>query len=253
MIHSALLLTLGFPITAFMFFWSMVYSLFPDADNKIHAIANLWARILLFICNIKVEIIGAENFMLGKSQMFMANHQSDFDALIALAHIPVPIRWIAKRDLFNLPLVGMTMRKAGHIEMDQNHRDKATQNIDLAMRHIQTRKSMMTFPEGAKSKDSDIQSFQPEAFYLAIQSGIPIVPVSIIGSSQIMPRGSFKIKPARIKLIIAKPIDVRYFDIAQSNELIDKARNTIIENYNFWQEPKKSDTKYVKSKAVLTP
>ena len=121
------------------------------------------------------------------------------------------------------------------------------------MRHIQTRKSMMTFPEGAKSKDSDIQSFQPEAFYLAIQSGIPIVPVSIIGSSQIMPLGSFKIKPARIKVIIAKPIEVKHFDIAQSNELIEKVRNTIIENYNFWQEPKKSDTKYVKSKAVLTP
>lgn len=243
MIHSALLLTLGFPITVFMFFWSMVFSLFPDADNKIHTIANLWAKILLFICNIKVEIIGAENFMFGKSQMFIANHQSDFDALIVLANIPVQIRWIAKRDLFNLPLVGMTMRKAGHIEIDQNHRDESSHNIDFAIRHIQKRKSMMTFPEGVKGKDGEIQSFQPEAFYLAIQSGIPIVPVSIIGSRQIMSQGSFRIKPARIKLIIAKPIEAKYFDMAQSNELIDKVRNTIIENYHFWQEPKRTDTK----------
>lgn len=228
----------------------MVYSLFPDADNKIHTIADLWAKILQLICNIKVEVFGAENIMLGKSQIFMANHQSDFDALIALTHIPVQIRWIAKRDLFYLPLVGMIMRKAGHIEIGQNHRNESTQDIDPAMRHIQKRKSIMTFPEGVRSKDGEIQSFQPEAFYLAIQSGIPIVPVSIIGSKQIMPLGSFKIKPARIKMIIAKPIEAKYFNIAQSNELIEKVRNTIIENYNSWQEPKNSDTKCVKSKAV---
>ena len=100
MIHSALLVTLGVAITAFMSFWSVVFSIFPDADNKIHKVANLWAKILLLICNTKVKVIGKENLLRGKPQIFMANHQSDFDILIVLAYIPVQFRWIAKKELF---------------------------------------------------------------------------------------------------------------------------------------------------------
>ena len=103
MIHSALLVTLGVVITAFMSLWSVVFSIFPDADNKIHKVANLWAKILLLICNIKVKVIGEENLLHGKPQIFMSNHQSDFDILILLAYIPVQFRWIAKKELFTIP------------------------------------------------------------------------------------------------------------------------------------------------------
>lgn len=96
MVHSALLVTLGVAITAFMSFWSVVFSVFPAADNKIHKVATLWAKLLLMICNTKVDVIGKENILFGKPQIFMANHQSDFDILISLAHIPVQFRWIAK-------------------------------------------------------------------------------------------------------------------------------------------------------------
>ena len=91
MIRSALLVTLGVAITAFMSFWAVVFSIFPNAHNKVHKIANLWGKILLLICNTKVEVIGKENLQPGKPHVFMANHQSDFDILIALALYPRPI------------------------------------------------------------------------------------------------------------------------------------------------------------------
>jgi 1-acyl-sn-glycerol-3-phosphate acyltransferase len=250
MIHSALLVTLGIVITVFMSFWSVVFSFFPDADNKIHRVANLWAKILLFICDTKVKVIGKENLLLGKPQIFMANHQSDFDILIALAYIPVQFRWIAKKELFNIPIFGAAMRSAGYIEIDRHNREKALQSLDEAALRIRKGKSIMTFPEGTRSRDGEIKAFKQGAFHLAIKTGVPIVPVSIIGSGQIMPKRSVKIKSGQIKLVIGEPIEARSFDIEKRQELIKKVRDTIIKNYDNVQETGNLNIKDQESEAT---
>jgi len=250
MIHSALFVTLGVVITVFMSFWSVVFSIFPDADNKIHKVANLWAEILLFICNIKVKIIGKENLLNGKPQIFMANHQSDFDILIALACIPIQFRWIAKKEFFSIPLFGAAMKNAGYIEIDRYNREKALQSIDEAALLIRRGKSIMTFPEGTRNRDGQIKAFKQGAFHLAIKSGAPIVPLSIIGSSRIMPKGSLKIKPCQVKLVIGEPIQVNTFDIEKRYDLIEKVRNTIIKNYYDWQDPDHLSMKDMKREAI---
>jgi 1-acyl-sn-glycerol-3-phosphate acyltransferase len=236
MIHSALLVTLGVAITAFMSFWSVVFSIFPDADNKIHKVASIWANILLLICNTKVKIIGEENLLRGKPQILMANHQSDFDILITLAHIHVQFRWIAKKELFSIPIFGAAMRSAGYIEIDRTNREKALQSLDEAAIRVRKGKSIMTFPEGTRSRDGEIKSFKHGVFYLAIKSGVPIVPVSIIGSGKIMPKRSLRIKPGQITLVIGNPIEVTNFDIEKRLELIEQVRSEIIKNYNDWHE-----------------
>ncbi|HUN54246.1 MAG TPA: lysophospholipid acyltransferase family protein [Smithella sp.] len=250
MIHSALLVTLGVAITAFMSLWSVVFSIFPDVDNKIHKAANLWAKILLFLCNTKVAVIGEENLLRGKPQIFMSNHQSDFDILIALAYIPVQFRWIAKKDLFSIPVFGAAMRGAGYVEMDRSNREKSLQSLDEAALRIRKGKSIMTFPEGAGSRDGEIKPFKQGSFYLAIKSGVPIVPVSIIGSGKIMSKRSLRIKPGKIKLIIGKPIEVKNFDIDKRHELIETVRNEIIKNYNGWQKAEESNMKDMKSETT---
>ena len=250
MIYSALLVTLGVVITAFMSFWSVVFSFFPDADNKIHRVANLWAKILLLICNIKVTVIGTENLLHGKPQIFMANHQSDFDILIALAYIPVQFRWIAKKELFNIPFFGAAMRSAGYIEIDRHNREKAMQSLDEAELRIQKGKSIMTFPEGTRSREGELKAFKQGAFHLAIKSGVPIVPVSIIGSGRIMPKRSVKIKSGQIKLVIGEPIEVKSFNIEKRFELIKKVRDTIIKNYDNMQEMGNLNIKDLESEAT---
>jgi 1-acyl-sn-glycerol-3-phosphate acyltransferase len=249
MIHSALLVTLGVVITAFMSFWSVVFSVFPAADNKIHKVASLWAKILLTLSNTKVKVIGKENLLRDKPQILMANHQSDFDILIALAHIPIQFRWIAKKELFAIPIFGAAMRSAGYIEIDRSNREKALHSIEEAALSIRRGKSIMTFPEGTRSRDGEIKNFKHGAFYLAIKSGVPIVPVSIIGSGRIMPKRSLRIKPGQIKMVIGKPIEVMNIDIEKRHELIEVVRNEIIKNYNEWQEPG-SFIKDLKSEAI---
>lgn len=250
MIHSALLVTLGVIITAFMSFWSVVFSIFPDAENKIHKVANLWAKILLLICNTKVKVIGKENLLFGKPQIFMANHQSDFDILIALAYIPVQFWWIAKKELFAIPVFGAAMRSAGYIEIDRNNREKALQSIEEAAMHIRKGKSIMTFPEGTRSRDGEIKAFKQGAFHLAIKSGVPIVPISIIGSGRIMPKRSVRINSSQIKLVIGEPIEVKDFDIEKRHELIENVRNTIIKNYNDGKEQENLNIKNLKIEAI---
>lgn len=232
MIRSVLLVTLGVAITAFISFWCVIFSLFSNAENNIHKVAKLWAKILLLICNTKVEIIGKENILRGKPQIFMTNHQSDFDILIVLAHIPGQFRWLVKKELFHIPVFGAAMKSAGYIEIDRNNREKAMQSLDQAALRIREGKSIMAFPEGTRSRFGEIKHFKQGTFYLAIKSGAPIVPISIIGSGEIMPKRSLKIKPGKIKLVIDKPIDVKNIMLENRQDLITIVRNTIIKNYD---------------------
>lgn len=231
MIRSALLVTLGVAATGFFAVWSLIISVIPYSENRIHKVAGLWANILLLISNTKVEVSGIENILYGKPQIFMANHQSDFDVLIILAHIPVQFRWIAKKELFHIPVFGAAMKAAGYIAIDRHNHETAIQNLEEAASCIREGKSVMSFPEGSRSRDGEIKPFKKGIFHLAIKSGVSIVPVSIIGSGEIMPKRSLKVTPGKVKLIIDKPIDMKGYTLGKNDELIERVRKVIIQNY----------------------
>jgi len=234
-IRSILLLLVGVSITAVLCFWAVVFSLLGAGENRIHKLARLWARALLSLSHIPVEILGRHHIIMDGPQIFAANHQSDVDTLVALACIPVPFRWIAKKELFRVPLFGAAMRKAGYISIDRRNHESAMKSLEEAAQIIRKGHSVMTFPEGTRSSDGTIKPFKQGTFHLAIQAGVPIVPVTIIGSSAIMPKRSLNITPGGIKLIIGKPIDVSGFTIETRHLLIDEVRNTILGNFRKYQ------------------
>ncbi|HVO66094.1 MAG TPA: lysophospholipid acyltransferase family protein [Syntrophales bacterium] len=229
MIRAVLFIIIGVAITAFMSACAVVFAFITPDENVIHRVANIWARMLLILTSIKVEIIGAENISKG-SQIFMANHQSDFDIFIVLAHLPGQFRWIVKKELFNVPLFGKAMRNAGYIEIDRQNRERAMQSLDQAARKIREGKSVMSFPEGTRSRNGKIKPFKQGMFYLAIKSGVPIVPISIIGAGEIMPKRSLLIKPGKITMVIDKPIDVSEYTIENRQDLIERVQNIITRN-----------------------
>lgn len=230
MTRAILFLIIGVAITAFMSSCAVAFAFITPDENVIHKVANIWAKMLLILTNIKVEIIGAENILKG-SQIFMANHQSDFDIFIVLAHLPGQFRWIVKKELFNIPIFGKAMCNAGYIEIDRQNRERALMSLDEAARKIREGKSVMSFPEGTRSRDGKIKPFKRGMFYLAIKSGVPIVPISIIGAGDIMPRRSLLIKPGKIIMVIDRPIDVRGYTIENRQDLIDRVQNIITKNY----------------------
>jgi 1-acyl-sn-glycerol-3-phosphate acyltransferase len=231
MIRSALLVVVAVAITAFMSACAFLFPLISPGENKVHKIANLWARMLLWLTNTKVKVIGNENVLMDRPQIFMANHQSDFDILIVLAHIPGQFRWIAKKELFKIPLFGKAMRNAGYIEIDRQNHEKALKSLEEAAQKIREGKSVVTFPEGTRSKDHTIKPFKQGMFHLAIQAGVPIVPISIIGANEIMPKRTLKIKPGVITMIIDRPVDVTGYPVEERNKLIEHVRNIIVRNF----------------------
>jgi len=231
MIRSAILVVLAVAVTAFMSTCAFVFPLLSPGENKVHKIANLWARMLLWLANTRVDVIGGQNVLPDKPQIFMANHQSDFDILIVLAHIPGQFRWIAKKELFKIPVFGKAMRNAGYIEIDRQNHEKALKSLDEAAEKIREGKSVVTFPEGTRSRDRKIKPFKQGMFHLAIRAGVPIVPISILGAHEIMPKRSLKVRPGKITMIIDRPVDVSGYTIETRAQLIEKVRNIMIENF----------------------
>ena len=230
MIRSALLVLVAVVITAFMSFCAFLFPMLSPGENKAHSIARLWARMLLRLASTTVRVIGVENVLTNRPQIFMANHQSDFDILVVLAHIPGQFRWIAKQELFRIPIFGRAMRNAGYIEIDRQNHAKALQSIAEAARKIRNGKSVVTFPEGTRSQDGTVRPFKQGLFHLAIHAGVPIVPISIIGAHEIMPKRSLNVKPGTIMMVIDKPVEVTGYTIETRAELIERVRSIIIGN-----------------------
>jgi len=230
MFRSLLLVIMGVAATAFMAGCAVVFAFITREENSIHKVASIWAKMLLTLTNTRTEIIGVENILKGNPQIFMANHQSDVDILIVLAHLPGQFRWIVKKELFHIPLFGKAMRSAGYIEIDRQHHEKAMKSLDTAARKIREGNSVMSFPEGTRSTDGKIKPFKQGMFYLAIKSGVPIVPISIIGAREIMPKRSLQVKPGKIVMVTDRPIDLTNFSIENRHDLIDMVRKVIIEN-----------------------
>jgi 1-acyl-sn-glycerol-3-phosphate acyltransferase len=232
MLRSMIILALGLAVTGYLSTCAIIFGLISPGENKIHHIARIWAKILLLLSNTRVAVIGEENVLAGKPQIFMSNHQSDIDILVVLGFVPGQFRWIAKKELFKIPVFGSAMRNAGYIEIDRQNHENALKSLDIAAQKIREGKSVMTFPEGTRSKDGTIKPFKQGMFHLAIKAGVPIVPVCIIGAGAIMSKRSLQINPGKVTLIIGKPIDVTGYHTGNRAELIERVRNVILEQYH---------------------
>ncbi|HOJ52187.1 MAG TPA: lysophospholipid acyltransferase family protein [Syntrophales bacterium] len=236
MFRSAVLILIGVLITAYLSFTALFMALVGGTENSIHKLARLWARIILFLSGVKVEVKGVENVLSDRPQIFMSNHQSGFDIFIVLAFVPGQFRWIAKKELFRIPVFSQAMKTAGYIEIDRQNHEKAMESLKIAAQKIREGKSVMSFPEGTRSRDGRIKAFKQGMFHLALQAGVPIVPITIIGASEIMPKRKLRINPGKITMVIDKPIDVSPYTPETRHELITRVRQVIVDNFNRWRK-----------------
>jgi 1-acyl-sn-glycerol-3-phosphate acyltransferase len=231
MVRSLGVFIFGVMLTAFFSLYSVLLTFLSPGEEKIHRVARNWARALLRLAGVRVHILGQENVLTDKPQIFMANHQSVFDIFAVLGHIPGEFRWIAKTELFRIPIFGRAMRGAGYISIDRKNHEKAMTSIAEAAQKIRENRSVMSFPEGTRSIDGTIGSFKPGMFLLAMEAEVPIVPVTIIGANKVWPKRSLRIKPGVITIVIDKPIDVTTYPPEKRDELIENVRNIIIHNF----------------------
>lgn len=196
--------------------------------DYLHAYARIWGRVSLWLAGVRLTVEGREHLTKGKPVVYMANHVSNFDILALFAGIPDQFRWMAKVELFRIPLFGLAMSRAGSIPVDRSNRRNSVLSMRQAVARIAAGTSVVIFPEGTRSKDGTLQPFKTGSFTLALQAQVPVVPLAIIGSGEVMPKHSRWIRGGHIRLQIMPPVATAGRPVAERAELMEEVRQPIV-------------------------
>ena len=218
-------------IIATIFFGTLaiITGFFSKTGNLPHKVATVWARTILFVSRVKIRTTGVENLDTEKSYIFMANHQSNFDILAVFAGVPFQFRWLAKAELFKIPIFAQGMRGCGYISIDRKNRESAFKSLREAAEKIKNGASVMIFPEGTRSKDGKLLPFKKGGFVLSQGAGVPIVPIAITGSLEIMSKTSWRISSGEISISILEPIDTQLYKDKKKEVLMDLVHDHLAE------------------------
>lgn len=213
-------------------FWgaiSLVVSFFDSTGRVQIATARRWARSLLTIGGVRVSVEGIEKIRPDGSYVIASNHLSYMDTPVVLANVPVQFRFLAKRGLFQIPFLGTHLARAGHIPVPREDPRAAVKTMTLAAETIRTRGiSMLVFPEGGRSHDGNLRPFKEGAAFIGIKSGVPIVPIALVGTREVLPYGSGSIRPGKVTLRVGEPIETAALTIRDRGAVTEKIREQIV-------------------------
>ena len=213
---------------------SFIVSLFDSAGRAQHRISRVWSRMLLKVSGVKMHIEGLDKIDPAGSYVFVANHRSLMDTPVVLAHIPVQFRFLAKKGLFLIPILGTHLRRAGHLQVVKDDPRASLKSMSDAARIIRERGiSVLLFPEGGRGTNH-LKEFKEGAAYIAIKAGVPMVPVGMLGTREVLPMGSMQIMAGVVELRIGDPIptaDLTLKDRAALTQILrDKVADLIGES-----------------------
>lgn len=190
------------------------------SPDYLHNYARFWARISLRLAGVRLRVTGQEHLQAPQAVIFMPNHQSNFDILALFAGLPGQFRWLAKEELFRVPLFGLAMRRAGYIPLNRSDRKKALHSMTEAIRRIHDGASVVIFPEGTRSVDGALQPFKKGGFVLACRATAPVQPVVIRGSREVMSKTTRRIHGGTIEVTILPAIATHGLSAADRDSLM---------------------------------
>jgi 1-acyl-sn-glycerol-3-phosphate acyltransferase len=230
-LRSILLIVAAIAITGVGIVCAFVSLIFDRSAYLCHSVvARFWARMLLRVCGVRIDVEGEDNVDPKRPYVFMSNHQSHLDICAVLGFLPAQVRFIAKKELYKIPLFGLTLRAIGHVRIDRDDREQAFASYDRAAERIRSGTSIFIFAEGTRSPDGTVGPFKKGGFVLAIKAGVPIVPITISGGRKLLPKQKLVFRKGVMKMVIGRPIDTDGYQIENKEELIERVRAAIISN-----------------------
>jgi len=184
---------------------SLASSLFDRRGVLAHWCARLWSWLILATTGVRVDVRGRERLTAGRTYVFVSNHQSIYDIPVLFASLPYQLRIIAKQSLGRFPFLGWHLRHTGHILVDRRDPERAGV-LRQASTLVRQGLSLIVFPEGTRSADGGLAPFKGGSFLLALDAGLPVVPVAVIGSRHVMRKGRLAVAPGRVRLVVHDPI-----------------------------------------------
>ncbi|MDP3790233.1 MAG: lysophospholipid acyltransferase family protein [Candidatus Omnitrophota bacterium] len=193
-----------------------------DDKNKFYQKgARLWGRLLVSASLMKVEVSGLENIPDDTNVIFTPNHQSYLDIFILLKYLPRPFRFIIMRSLFKVPVIGHHIAQAGFLSLDRKDRKRSVKTIHLIIDMLGKNESFVIFPEGKLTGDGSIGEFGRGTSIIIQRSRKPVVPIAIDGTFGVLPKGAWRLRPAKVRVRIGKPVhfEKHYDEISKRTSL----------------------------------
>ncbi len=187
--------------------------------------------VLLDLAGVKVKVDGLKNICRDQTYIFVANHQSWFDSFVLCAILPVPVTFISKKEMFRVPIYSHIMRRLRFICVDRRHPSNILRDIDSIIALFRSGLSLVVYPEGTRSRDGKLGPFGRGAVLLAARAGIPIIPITIVGTQEIMPRGKYCISYGRrVRIFISDVVEVDGASRKRQGIITEEIRQQIAEN-----------------------
>jgi len=203
--------------------------IFRRSAADVQFLPRTLGRIIARLSAVSVSMSGADLLEQGRPYIFAANHQSQFDIFVLQGYLGCDFRWLAKLELFKIPVFGKAMQLAGYIPVDRAHGRKALKSLDEAARRIADGTSVIIFPEGTRSPDGRLGQFKAGTMVLAIKAGVPVVPVAIVGTHRILPKGRLLVRPGRVEIRVGTPIATSEYTVKQKQELAERLQGQVAE------------------------
>jgi 1-acyl-sn-glycerol-3-phosphate acyltransferase len=201
-------------------------SLFQQTGYFAHWCARTWSRLILATTGVRVDVVGLERLVPGRTYVFVANHQSIYDIPILFWSLPFQLRIISKESLGRFPFLGWHLRRTGHLLVDRSRRSH-TRVVDWASSLTAKGLSLIVFPEGTRSRDGRVAEFKGGSFFLALEAGLPVAPISVVGSRHVMLKGRLATYPGRVQLVIHDPIDTTGMSRKDAREIAERVRRVV--------------------------
>lgn len=205
----------------------IIVSMVSTSTPMIDRIVRLWARTLVRAAGITLRAEGVERLDPSRRYILIANHTSYFDIPCIFAAIPQPIRFMAKKSLFSIPVFGWSLSRAGFIPIDRKNRRTAVKSFDLAVARIRKGNTIVVFPEEGRSKERTMRPFQRGAFLLAIRSELPIVPIAIEGTYDVHKVGAKRVTAAPVTIRVGTEIATTGLTVRAKESLAEQSRAQI--------------------------
>lgn len=209
---------------------------FSRNGNFPHNIARVWARMILSVCGVKLNIKGREYLDPEQAYIFMPNHQSMIDIPVIYTALDHQFRWVAKAELFKIPIFGSALKRCGYISIDRSNRKAAFASLQEAIRKIRQGTSVLIFPEGTRSDDGTILPFKKGGFVMAVEAKALIAPMVITGTRSVMSKGKLLVTPGTVSVMLHPPIDAGEYSRKTKTQLMGKVEAII--TTGFQNQPK---------------
>jgi 1-acyl-sn-glycerol-3-phosphate acyltransferase len=211
---------------------SLACSFFDRRGRLQHWCASTWSRMIARTALLDVRVHGAEHLRAGESYVFLSTHQSWMDIPVMLGYLPAQLRIAAKREVFLIPFLGWHMRRSGQIPINRGSTAESIASLQRAARLLGGGVSAFLFPEGTRTRDGSLQPLKKGGFRLALESGLSVVPVTIVGTRRAMPRGSMILRAGPVEMYLDPPLPTNGLDEADLPALMQQVSDAMLNHFD---------------------